>query len=417
MSDRDERIVVVGAGECGARAALTLRSEGWLGHISLIGDEGFYPYERPPLSKAAWSDLSGDGPPPAVDAETFEASGIDFLADSAATTVHLDARIVEVASGISLGYDRLILATGARARLLDVPGGSHACVLRTWNDLLRLRPLLVANQRVGVIGAGFIGMELASVAAELGCHVTIIEVAPRVLARAVPAAIAAKVADRHLTAGVDLRLERAVVRIDSLALGLSIALDDGSSVACDVVVAGIGSIPNVELAQRAGLQVDNGIKVDAHLRTSNEFVLAAGDCCSFLHPLFGGRRLRLESWRSALEQGGLAARNALGANEALSAVPWFWSDQFDLGLQIAGLPDEAVSNVNRNRPDGGLVEFGLDVEGRLVSASSIGSGTQTAKDVRIAEMLIARRAHPDPTHLGDPNANLKPLLISKEPQH
>jgi 3-phenylpropionate/trans-cinnamate dioxygenase ferredoxin reductase subunit len=187
-------------------------------------------------------------------------------------------------------------------------------------------------------------------------------------------------------------------------------LSHATEVAADLVVVGIGASPATELAAACGLALENGVAVDATLVSSDPDIFAAGDCCAFEHPLYDGRRVRLESWRSAQEQGGLAARNMLGQDETLTAVPWFWSDQYDLTLQIAGLAEGAVTEVRRDLRDGAFVLFHLAPDGRLLSASGIGIGNVVAKDIRLAEMIIARRAHPDPAALADPATNLKKLL-------
>jgi 3-phenylpropionate/trans-cinnamate dioxygenase ferredoxin reductase subunit len=187
-------------------------------------------------------------------------------------------------------------------------------------------------------------------------------------------------------------------------------LVEDTVIRADLVVVGIGALPNTELAVAAGLAIDNGIAVDATLATSDPDIFAAGDCCSFPQPLYDDRRVRLESWRSAQEQGTLAARNMLGSAEPVSGVPWFWSDQHDLSLQIAGLAEGAVTHVHRALKDGAFVLFHLGPDGRLLAASGIGAGNAVAKDIRLAEMLIARRAHPDPAALADPVVNLKRLL-------
>jgi 3-phenylpropionate/trans-cinnamate dioxygenase ferredoxin reductase subunit len=189
-----------------------------------------------------------------------------------------------------------------------------------------------------------------------------------------------------------------------------VQLADGTLVPAHLVVVGIGAVPNTDLAAAAGLPVDNGIAVDATLATADPAVFAAGDCCSFPLALYDNRRVRLESWRSAQEQGTLAARNMLGAAEPVAAVPWFWSDQYDLTLQIAGLAEGASTDVRRDLASGGFVLFHLAADGRLLAASGLGPGNTVARDIRLAEMLVARRARPDPAALADPGVSLKKLL-------
>ena len=410
MTASDDRIVVVGAGECGARAVASLRDAGWAGYIDLIGDEPHHPYERPPLSKAALVSVAIVRPPAVADEARFVALDVDFRPGVSGVAIRPDDLEIDLSDGNTIRYHRVILATGARARVLPVPGGELAKTLRSWRDLEVLRPALRPGVRVGVIGAGFIGLEIAAGAVAIGCKVTVVEMAHRVLARGVPATIAQRVEARHRAAGVELLLGTALERIERHAGGLRVVLGSNAAVECDVVVGGVGAVPNVELGEKAGLAVDNGVVVDERLQTSEERIFAAGDCCSFPHSLYDGRRVRLESWRNALDQGDAAARNALGANMPYTAVPWFWSDQYELGLQVAGLPELATRTASRRRLNHVLIEFGLDDGGRLVSAAGIGPGTAVAREIRVAEILIGRRAHPDADRLADAGVNLKSLL-------
>jgi 3-phenylpropionate/trans-cinnamate dioxygenase ferredoxin reductase subunit len=402
-------IVVVGAGECGGRTALALREAGFDGSITLIGDEAQAPYERPPLSKAALTDSDAPRPTWLCAAERLTELDITFVAGRSVTAIDRARRVV-AADGAALGYDALVLATGAQPRPLPCPGGDRALLLRTFDDALRLRAELVPGRRVAIVGGGFIGLEVAASAVTRGCGVAVVEITPRLMGRAVPAPVAEVVADRHRAAGVALHCGVGVERIDTVDGEHVVVLGDGRTVAADVVVAGVGVVPNTSLAAAAELAIDNGIRVDEQLRTSDPAIFAAGDCCSFPHPLFGGRRLRLESWRNAHDHAAVVARNALGDGVDVSAVPWFWSDQYELGLQIAGLPDAAAGEVVRTRDDGVTLRFGLAADGRLVSVCGVAPGASVGRDVRLGEMLIARRARPDPAALADPAVNLKSLI-------
>jgi 3-phenylpropionate/trans-cinnamate dioxygenase ferredoxin reductase subunit len=243
--------------------------------------------------------------------------------------------------------------------------------------------------------------------------VTVVEMAPTLMGRVVPAALAASMATRHEQEGVALRLDVGVERIERTSNRVRVVLTDGQCVEGDTVVAGVGALPNVELAERAGLAIDNGIAADRHLRTSDPAIFAAGDCCSFPHPLYGDQRLRLEAWRNALDQADVVARNLLGADEPYERVPWFWTDQYELSLHIAGLPHAATHTVERERADGVVLHCGLDDSGRLVAASGVATGTAVAKDIRLAELLIAARTHPDPAALADPTVTLKSLIRTR----
>lgn len=397
-------MVIVGAGECGTRAALALRQAGHDGPVILLGAEPHPPYERPPLSKDAI--LAEVPAPKAVGGSgRLAEAGIDFRPSSTVVGIDRAARRVLLDGG-AVAYDRLLLATGARPRPLAGADGPNVAMLRTLDDALRIRAALGPGRHLAVVGGGFIGLELAASARRLGAEVTVVEALPRLLGRGVPAEIAAVLHERHLAEGVRFHFAARIAGIGETGVTLA----DGGLVPADLVVVGIGAVPNTGLAAAAGLAVDNGIAVDATLATADPAIVAAGDCCSFPHPLYGGRRLRLESWRSAQEQGTLAARNMLGAGEPVSAVPWFWSDQYDLTLQIAGVAEGAATQIRRQAAADAFVLFHLAADGRLLAASGIGRGNAVAKDIRLAEMLIARRARPDPAALADAGSNLKRLL-------
>lgn len=405
-------IVIVGAGECGARAAFALRELGYAGPLTLIGAERHLPYERPPLSKDGMTGGTGSIRTIA-DAERFEAAGIALKLASEVVSIDRAARSVELGDGSHVPYEKLLLATGARPRRLPVCEGSRHCLyLRTHDDAGAIAGRLRPGARIIIVGGGFIGLELAAAARGRGCIVTVIEALPRLLARAVPQDIAAVIADAHRANGVDIRCGTVIASIADADAGVEIRLVDGSALGADLCIIGIGAVPNTELAEAAGLTVENGIRVDETLRTSDLSILAAGDCCSFPLPIYGGRRVRLEAWRNAQEQGNLVARSMLGANAPHDAVPWFWSDQYHLTLQIAGLPDEGARTVRRDLDDGAFLLFHLADDGRLVAASGIGPGNSIARDIRLAEMLIARRATPAVDKLAAADIKLKSLLAA-----
>lgn len=412
MRESAEDIVIVGAGETGARAAAALRENGWAGTVTLVGHEPRAPYERPPLSKAVMVAAEAPQPPYILSAERLRENDITLLTGCAVTRIDREAHAVELADGRRLGYGKLLLATGCSARRLTVPGADPGRLhyLRTYDDALALREQLRPDRHVAIVGGGFIGLELAASARSRGCGVTLIEAGPRLLMRGVPADIAAAVAARHQAAGVTLKPGVGIERVEPAGTRQVLVLSDGSRVECDGIVVGIGAAPNTELAAHSGLAIDNGVAVDARLATDDPDIFAAGDCCSFPHPLYDGRRIRLEAWRNAQDQGALAARNLLGAGEDYTAVPWFWSDQYELTLQIAGLPDAGVHTVARPLGDGVQLNFHLAADGRLVAASSIGPNAKIAKEIRVAEMLIARRAQPDANALAAPEVKLKSLL-------
>jgi 3-phenylpropionate/trans-cinnamate dioxygenase ferredoxin reductase subunit len=404
--------IIIGAGECGARAAFALREKGYDGDITLVGTEPLAPYERPPLSKAG-ADGSLD-PKFIATPEKYAESGIRLLTGVTAHDLDPETKGVTLSDKSTLTYDRLLLATGASARPLPgAPADSdHIRSLRTHGDAMALRKAMRPGKHIAIIGGGFIGLELAATARLLGADVTVVEGLERVLKRGVPDEIAKVITERHRAEGVDLRCGVAISSLGEDGGGAVIRLSAGDTIEADLVLVGIGAIPSIDLAARAGLMIDNGIAVDEYLRTSAPDIYAAGDCCSFPLAVYGGRRVRLESWRNAQDQGALAAANMLGLGEMVSAVPWFWSDQYDMTLQIAGLSDGAVTHLRRDLGEGAFILFHLDDEGRLLAASGIGPGNAVARDIRLAEMLIAARAHPDPAALVASNIKLKSLLAA-----
>lgn len=405
-------MVIIGAGECGGRAALALRELGYDGPVTLVGDEPHLPYERPPLSKDAMISDAPEIKAIASD-EMLTEKSIRHIHSVQAVAIDRAAHTVRLSDGSVLPYDKLLLATGSTPRRLPMPGLGVRCVyLRTFADALAIRAHLSPANRIAIIGGGFIGLELAAAARKLGATVTVIEAQPRILMRGVPAEIAEIIHQAHESEGVTVLTGVGIADIADDGAKVRITLADGQEIVSDLAIIGIGAVPVTGLAAEAGLTIDNGIAVDAMLRTGDPDIFAAGDCCSFPLAVYAGRRVRLEAWRNAQEQGALAARNMLGAGEAHAAVPWFWSDQYGLSLQIAGLSDEGKSTVRRDLGDGAFILFHLAEDGRLVAASGIGPGNAVARDVRLAEMLIARQAKPSPEALGSQDVKLKSLLAA-----
>ncbi|WP_295805788.1 FAD-dependent oxidoreductase [uncultured Nitratireductor sp.] len=389
-------MVIIGAGECGVRAAFTLREAGYQGAVTLIGEEPHLPYERPPLSKNTAS-----APKPIAEEEHYAEAGIELRRGLRIAGIEPATRQVVVDGGEKLSYDKLLIATGARARVFA--GLECAQTLRTLEDAQTILTVLKSSRRIAVIGGGFIGLELAATARALGTQVTVLEAADRLMARIVPIEIAAVFEKRHRAEGV-----RFIFCAQVLQAGPDgVVLTDGRHIDADIVIAGVGALPETRLAEEAGLAVNNGIVVDNRFATQNPHIFAAGDCCNFP---FRGQRVRLESWRASQDQGAHAAHAMLGAQNAFSTTPWFWSDQYDLGLQIAGLPDLARPFIHRDLGDGAFVLFQTDERGCLFSASGVGSGNAVARHISIAEKLIERAQPVPPDLLDNPDVNLKKLL-------
>jgi 3-phenylpropionate/trans-cinnamate dioxygenase ferredoxin reductase subunit len=395
-------MVIVGAGECGTRAAFALREAGYDGSVTLIGKEPHRPYERPPLSKPSTGEVT---PKLIATEERFADADITLVTGDPVMSLDAAAKSVRLQSDRTIPYAKLLLATGTQPRALPVEGGDHAMTFRTLDDA---RAIFKAAETAGsavLIGAGLIGLELASALRDRDIGVTVFEVADRALGRAVPSELAEIIVAKHRDMGVTFRFGTGIDKVGPS----SVTLADGTEVGGDLIVAAIGVIPDTALAEAAGLDVGNGIKVDDRLRTSAPDIFSAGDCASALHPFYG-QHMRFESWRNAQDQGEAAARNMAGEDNAFSRVPWFWSDQYDLGLQITGLPDPAHRVVIRQLPDDARLLFHLADNGRLMAASGIGTGNAVAKDIRLAEMLIEKGLSPDADALSDPAVNLKKLL-------
>lgn len=407
----DAHMVIVGAGLAGARASAELREAGFAGAITLIGGEPHAPYDRPPLSKAVLlKEKSTDDC--ALFGDTFFADhAIDLKLAARVADIDRAARAVVVDSGERIGYSRLLIATGASPRRLSVSGSNLPGVvtLRTVDDARDLAARLHHGQSVAIVGGGFIGLEVAASAIAAGCRVTVIEAGERLLMRAVPREIAARIETRHRDAGVRFRFGARLAAIEGARAAEGVRLADGELISCDTVVVGIGAAPRTALAQAAGLEVADGIVVDDRLRSSDPDVFAAGDVCSFPHPLHGCH-VRLECWKNAEDQGRIAARNMLGQNLRYGEVPWFWSDQYELSIQIAGLPAFASRVVARETSEA-LLLFHLSADGSLIAASGVGRAV--GRDIRIAQMLIARHARLSAQELADPSVKLKSLLVAE----
>jgi 3-phenylpropionate/trans-cinnamate dioxygenase ferredoxin reductase component len=333
----ERTFVIVGASLAGAKAAETLREEGFDGRVVLIGAEGARPYERPPLSKEY---LRGEAGREKVwvhdDERYYSRTQIDLRMGTEVTAVDPGGRTVELAGGERLAFDALLLATGAQPRRLDVPGADldEVYYLRTVEDSDRLRERIERGGRLVVVGAGWIGAEVAASARQRGCEVTLLEMTKVPLERVLGPELGAVYRDIHTDNGVTFRGETRISSFEGAGSVERVVTDDGP-LDCDFAVVGVGVAPRVALAEAAGLEVDNGILVDERLRTSAEGIYAAGDVANAYHPLLQ-QRIRVEHWANALNQGPAAARSMLGRDEPYEQVPYFFSDQYDVGMEYAG---------------------------------------------------------------------------------
>jgi 3-phenylpropionate/trans-cinnamate dioxygenase ferredoxin reductase subunit len=401
-------VVIVGAGQGGYQAAASLREHGYDAPITIIGDEPTLPYQRPPLSKTY---LLGE-----MNAERlllrptsfYESRKIDLLMGDSVTSIdRVNARL-HLASGSLLGYDHLVLAVGARNRLLPVDGAELDGVLylRTLADSDDIHARLNDARTIVVIGAGFIGLELAAVASKHGKTVHIVEALPRVMSRAVSHATSDFYAAAHRQWGSELHLNARLHSIEGRNGHVAgITLADGSSIAADLVLVGIGIVPNVELAQQAGLAVDNGIAVDHRLLTADPSISAIGDCASFPDPITGAR-IRLESVQNAADQGRCVARRITGSPESYDAVPWFWSDQQDLKLQMVGLTTGCDRTVLRGDPEARAFSVFCFRGEKLLGIESV----NRAADHMFGRRLLAAGESVSPDEAADLDFDLKKRL-------
>ena len=396
-------IVIAGAGHAGFQLAASLRQNGFGGRIVLINDEGHLPYQRPPLSKAY---LKGTGGPDSLmfrPDKFYRDQSIDLITDRAAS-IDRGARKVALASGASLDYGHLVLATGARNRLLDLPNANLEDVryLRILDESESLRQRIASSAHVVVIGAGFIGLEFAATARAKGLEVDVVELGARVMARAVTAEISEFFQARHTAAGIRIHLGVQVTSIECDGARVTgVSLSDGRHIPADLIVVGVGVLPNVELAAEAGLPVASGIIVDDHLLTSDPNISAIGDCALFASPRFGGS-LRLESVQNATDHARCVAARLTGKPEVYDGLPWFWSDQGPDKLQIAGLTtgyDRVV--VRGDRGQGAFSAFCYKA-GQLVGIESI----NRAGDHMFGRRLLAAKGSITPEQAAD--AELRP---------
>ena len=402
-----EQIVIVGAGQAAVQAVDTLRRRGFTGKLTLIGEEPWLPYQRPPLSKKY---LAG-----ALERERLLIRPAHFFADHGVTT-HLGRRVTDLAprarhvrldDGLVIPYDGLLLATGSRPRRVAVPGADLEGVhyLRTIADADRIRGGCTHGGRLVIVGGGYIGLEVAATARELGMQVTVLEMAARIMSRVTCPEISAFYESEHRRHGVDIRCNetlRALHGDARTAKVRSVLTEQGGDYPADLVLIGVGVVPADELAKAAGLACENGVVTEAHCRTSDEAIYAAGDCASHLNRQYG-RHLRLESVDNAFEQGTTAALNLIGNETLHDKLPWFWSDQFDLKLIIVGISHGYDSVVMRGSPATRSFSACYLRAGELIAIDSINS----PRDQMAARKLIAAHARPQPAKLADAGIALK----------
>jgi 3-phenylpropionate/trans-cinnamate dioxygenase ferredoxin reductase subunit len=398
-------VVVVGANLAGGRAVETLRSEGFDGRIVLIGEEPHRPYERPPMSKDV---LRGEAEPAKAflrDESWYAENEIELMLGTRAHMLDLHERVV-MAGGSLVPFDALLLATGGTARHLDVPGATLPGIhpLRTMDDAIAVRAPLAGGARVCVAGAGFIGCEVAASARSVGCEVAMVDHMEFPLGKALGPEIGRVIGSMHRDHGVALHMGAGIERFEGAGRVERVVLSDGSTIDADLVVVGVGIEPNDELAAHAGIECRNGILVDERCMTSARGVFAAGDVANHPNPILA-ERIRIEHWQNAQNQGAAAAKAILGKLDAFAEVPWFWSDQFHVNIQMSGHPVRYDRIVFRGSVDdrsfSAIYRDGERIVGVL--------GVNHAKDVRAGRRLVGHGAGIDDATLADEGSDLRAL--------
>ena len=400
--------VVIGAGQAAAQLTARLRQNGWQGMISVVGDEQFLPYHRPPLSK---DYLSGEK---SVDdlmirpSAAYENADVQFRLGSRAESIDQEAKKVLLGNGKSISFSKLVLATGSRLRKLPVPGADLPGVfyLRSISDVKQIKTYVGENKKAVVIGGGYIGLETAAVLKKLGMEVTVLEAMNRVLERVTTPEISAFYTRVHEQEGVQIRTNLSASSIKGVNEVDKVVCQNGQEFAADMVIIGIGVLPETELAENAGLEVDNGILVNEFAQTSNPDILAAGDCTNHFHPFYD-RHIRLESVQNAVDQSTVAANTICDMPSAYNSLPWFWSDQYDIKLQIAGLCDGYDEVVLRGDISTGrsFTAFYLK-DGKIITVTAINK----PQEFMVGKRLIVSKLRVDKASLSDTSIPIKELV-------
>lgn len=403
-----ETCIVVGASHAAAQFAPSLRQEGWEGKITVVGEEAYIPYHRPPLSKAFLAGEKSEQDILIRPGEVYEKANIEFMLNTRVDSIDRSAKKLTLSGGESLDYDKLALLTGSRVRRVDLPGVDLAGIhyLRDIADVAAIKQDTGESKNAVIVGGGYIGLETAAVLRKLGMNVTVVEMMERVLQRVTAPEISELYTRVHSEEGVKIICNTGVSAFEGDGHVSTVVCSDGASLAADLVIIGVGIVPNVELAEAAGLEVENGIVVDEYARTSDHDIVSAGDCTNHFNPLYG-RRIRLESVQNATDQARVAAMTLCGKEKAYDALPWFWSDQYDLKLQIAGLSQGYDEVITRGDKDSGrsFAAFYLK-DDVLIAVDAINK----PPEFMMGKRLIMNKVKPDKVKLADEQISMKELL-------
>ena len=397
-------IVIVGAGQAAGQAAASLRQAGYEGNITMFGEEEQAPYQRPPLSKAYLSGEIGIDRVLIRPEKFYADKAISLHTGTCVNRVDPAEKTISTDNGETHPYDKLLIATGSRPRILNIQGSNLDGVhnLRTVADVDAIRTSMESARKVCIVGGGYIGLEVAAVAKTKGLDVTVLEMEQRILQRVTTPEMSAFYQQLHISRGVDIRTETMVTSFGGDTKVSSVIFGD-ETIRAQVVIVGIGVVPNVELAQDAGLKCDNGIIVDNHCRTSDPHIYAAGDCTNHPNPLLG-RNLRLESVPNAMEQARVASANMLGDNKVYAAIPWFWSDQYNLKLQMVGFSADGDSSIIRGDKSSDQFAVFYLKKGKVVAVDAVNS----PREFMVCKQLYGKSVNTE--DLANPEFELKSLL-------
>ena len=398
-------MVIIGAGHAAGQAAASLRQEKYTGPITIIGDEAHVPYQRPPLSKAYLSGAQEVDRVYLRPEKFYQDKDIDLKLSTRATAINADAKTVELEDGAKIEYDKLLISTGSRPRMLSIPGSDLGGIhyLRTIDDVDGIRAEMREGANLVIVGGGYIGLEVAAVGVEQGLNVHVLEMEDRILQRVTTPTMSDYYNELHKGRGVNIHTQTAVTGFSGNGKVQKVMCGD-SEFDADMVIVGIGIVPNTELAEVAGLTCDNGIVVDDHCQTSDPDIYAAGDCTNHPNALLD-RRLHLESVPNAMDQARTSVSNMLGGDKSYAAIPWFWSDQYELKLQMVGFSADGNREVVRGDMASNQFAVIYLKDNTVVAADAVNS----PKDFMLCKQLVGKEA--DAAVLGDSASDLKSLLV------
>ena len=406
----DYQIIILGGGQSAAHAATTIRQYDSESSIAIVTNESYLPYERPPLSKKFLLNEVEIDEFLFFNEEHYQNLKIDILKNEEIKNVNFEKNIIE-SNNNKISYNKLLIATGCKNRTLNLENVDQKDLfyLRDINESTKIKNKFNSSENILIIGGGFIGLEIASSAKQLGKNVNVVELADNLMGRIVPKEISTIVRKKHEENGVNIHLRTNITSIKKNTDNYTIQLSNNASVICNMIIVGIGAIPNVEIFDNTALKIDNGIITNQYNKTSIENVFAAGDVSNFYHPLYE-ENIRLESWKHAQNHGVSAGKNIVGQKTEYSEVPWMWSDQYNLNLQLTGRCDEYDSLVKRGKDENDGIIYFFMKNNQVFGACGVGIGGKIAKDIRIAGILSDKKIKVAESDLSDSSIKLNKLL-------